>query len=96
MRTTGCRVWGGGGDGVGSAVRGAGPMTRALLLSREGVLQFTRRPCPPPQVLFHPNSGAAGEHGALQTIRLERYKAFYVTGESGRGVGGAPRTPAQA
>ncbi|XP_043302112.1 arylsulfatase G isoform X6 [Cervus canadensis] len=31
-------------------------------------------------VLFHPNSGAAGEDGALQTIRLERYKAFYVTG----------------
>ncbi|XP_043301866.1 arylsulfatase G isoform X3 [Cervus canadensis] len=32
------------------------------------------------RVLFHPNSGAAGEDGALQTIRLERYKAFYVTG----------------
>lgn len=36
------------------------------------------------QVLFHPNSGAAGEYGALQTVRLERYKAFYVTGELGR------------
>lgn len=33
------------------------------------------------QVLFHPNSGAAGEYGALQTVRLEHYKAFYVTGE---------------
>ncbi|XP_004693415.1 PREDICTED: arylsulfatase G isoform X3 [Condylura cristata] len=32
------------------------------------------------QVLFHPNSGAAGEYGALQTVRLERYKAFYITG----------------
>lgn len=90
MRTRGCRVWGG--DGVGSAVRGAGPMTRAVLLSREGVVRFTRRPRPPPQVLFHPNSGAAGEDGALQTVRLERYKAFYVTGESGRGLG-VPRGP---
>lgn len=42
----------------------------------------------PPQVLFHPNSGAAGEDGALQTVRLEQYKAFYVTGEWG-----APRGP---
>ncbi|XP_023986085.1 arylsulfatase G isoform X2 [Physeter macrocephalus] len=32
------------------------------------------------RVLFHPNSGAAGEDGALQTVRLERYKAFFVTG----------------
>ncbi|XP_004432973.1 PREDICTED: arylsulfatase G isoform X1 [Ceratotherium simum simum] len=32
------------------------------------------------RVLLHPNSGAAGEYGALQTIRLERYKAFYTTG----------------
>ncbi|XP_026903688.1 arylsulfatase G isoform X2 [Acinonyx jubatus] len=32
------------------------------------------------RVLFHPNSGAAGEYGALQTIRLEQHKAFYVTG----------------
>nr|XP_006199570.1 arylsulfatase G [Vicugna pacos] len=32
------------------------------------------------RVLFHPNSGAAGEDGALQTVRLERYKAFYITG----------------
>ncbi|XP_075418254.1 arylsulfatase G [Tenrec ecaudatus] len=32
------------------------------------------------RVLFHPNSGAAGEYGALQTVRLEQYKAFYITG----------------
>lgn len=32
------------------------------------------------KVLFHPNSGAAGEFGALQTVRLEHYKAFYITG----------------
>lgn len=32
------------------------------------------------RVLFHPNSGAAGEYGALQTVRLGPYKAFYVTG----------------
>ncbi|KAM7067945.1 arylsulfatase G isoform 1-T3 [Molossus nigricans] len=32
------------------------------------------------RALFHPNSGAAGEYGALQTVRLQRYKAFYVTG----------------
>ncbi|XP_023100390.2 arylsulfatase G isoform X3 [Felis catus] len=32
------------------------------------------------RVLFHPNSGAAGEYGALQTVRLEQHKAFYVTG----------------
>ncbi|XP_008047432.1 arylsulfatase G [Carlito syrichta] len=32
------------------------------------------------RMLFHPNSGAAGEFGALQTVRLGSYKAFYVTG----------------
>ncbi|XP_006833799.1 PREDICTED: arylsulfatase G [Chrysochloris asiatica] len=32
------------------------------------------------RVLFHPNSGAAGEYGALNTVRLEQYKAFFVTG----------------
>uniref|UniRef100_A0A8C0YTQ3 Arylsulfatase G n=1 Tax=Canis lupus familiaris TaxID=9615 RepID=A0A8C0YTQ3_CANLF len=32
------------------------------------------------RVLFHPNSGAAGEFGALQTVRLGSYKAFYVSG----------------
>lgn len=42
-------------------------------------------PAPLSQVLFHPNSGAAGEDGALQTVRVERYKAFFVTGELLRG-----------
>uniref|UniRef100_A0A8C5LCI4 Arylsulfatase G n=1 Tax=Jaculus jaculus TaxID=51337 RepID=A0A8C5LCI4_JACJA len=32
------------------------------------------------RVLFHPNSGAAGERGLLQTVRLGRHKAFYITG----------------
>ncbi|XP_034882075.1 arylsulfatase G isoform X2 [Mirounga leonina] len=32
------------------------------------------------RVLFHPNSGAAGEYGALQTVRLGHYKAFYISG----------------
>uniref|UniRef100_A0A4X2KXN3 Arylsulfatase G n=1 Tax=Vombatus ursinus TaxID=29139 RepID=A0A4X2KXN3_VOMUR len=32
------------------------------------------------RVLFHPNSGAAGSYGALQTVRLGQYKAFYITG----------------
>uniref|UniRef100_A0A4W3KGY7 Arylsulfatase G n=1 Tax=Callorhinchus milii TaxID=7868 RepID=A0A4W3KGY7_CALMI len=32
------------------------------------------------KTLFHPNSGAAGQIGDLQTIRLEQYKAFYLTG----------------
>ncbi|XP_042558661.1 arylsulfatase G isoform X1 [Dipodomys spectabilis] len=32
------------------------------------------------RVLFHPNSGAAGAYGDLQTVRLEQYKAFYITG----------------
>ncbi|KAM6174778.1 arylsulfatase G [Erethizon dorsatum] len=32
------------------------------------------------RVLFHPNSGAAGEYGALQAVRLEQYKAFFITG----------------
>ncbi|XP_058140599.1 arylsulfatase G isoform X21 [Dasypus novemcinctus] len=36
-------------------------------------------PQPGHRVLFHPNSGAAGEDGALQTVRLQRHKAFYVT-----------------
>lgn len=38
------------------------------------------QPCLP-QVLFHPNSGAAGEYGALQAVRLEQYKAYFITGE---------------
>ncbi|XP_013358659.1 PREDICTED: arylsulfatase G isoform X2 [Chinchilla lanigera] len=32
------------------------------------------------RVLFHPNSGAAGQYGALQAVRLEQYKAFFITG----------------
>ncbi|XP_029455171.1 arylsulfatase G isoform X10 [Rhinatrema bivittatum] len=32
------------------------------------------------KILFHPNSGAAGKYGGIQTVRMEQYKAFYVTG----------------
>lgn len=32
------------------------------------------------QLLFHPNSGAAGQFGDLQTVRMGRYKAYYITG----------------
>ncbi|XP_036609997.1 arylsulfatase G isoform X2 [Trichosurus vulpecula] len=32
------------------------------------------------RALFHPNSGAAGSYGALETVRLGQYKAFYITG----------------
>uniref|UniRef100_A0A8C6MHW3 Arylsulfatase G n=1 Tax=Nothobranchius furzeri TaxID=105023 RepID=A0A8C6MHW3_NOTFU len=32
------------------------------------------------EFLFHPNSGAAGKFGDLQTVRAEKYKAFFVTG----------------
>ncbi|KAK1162245.1 hypothetical protein AOXY_G18599 [Acipenser oxyrinchus oxyrinchus] len=32
------------------------------------------------KTLFHPNSGAAGRFGDLQTVRLEQYKAYYLTG----------------
>ncbi|KAF7657515.1 hypothetical protein LDENG_00026250 [Lucifuga dentata] len=32
------------------------------------------------EVLFHPNSGAAGEFGDLQTGRTGKHKAFYLTG----------------
>lgn len=32
------------------------------------------------RVLFHPNSGAAGEYGVLQTVRLDHHKAFFITG----------------
>ncbi|XP_072524260.1 arylsulfatase G isoform X2 [Salminus brasiliensis] len=30
--------------------------------------------------LMHPNSGAAGQFGDLQTVRVGRHKAFYITG----------------
>ncbi|XP_051524145.1 arylsulfatase G isoform X2 [Myxocyprinus asiaticus] len=32
--------------------------------------------------LMHPNSGAAGQFGDFQTIRLRNHKAFYITGGS--------------
>ncbi|XP_037547281.1 arylsulfatase G [Nematolebias whitei] len=32
------------------------------------------------EFLFHPNSGAAGVFGDLQTVRAGKYKAFYITG----------------
>ncbi|XP_061160559.1 arylsulfatase G-like isoform X1 [Syngnathus typhle] len=33
-------------------------------------------------VLFHPNGGAAGRLGDLQTVRVGKYKAFYLTGSA--------------
>ncbi|XP_026861846.2 arylsulfatase G isoform X5 [Electrophorus electricus] len=38
--------------------------------------------------LMHPNSGAAGQFGDLQTVRVGRHKAFYITG-SAEACGGA-------
>lgn len=32
------------------------------------------------EFLFHPNSGAAGQFGDLQTVRTRKHKAFYITG----------------
>ncbi|KFW66837.1 Arylsulfatase G, partial [Pygoscelis adeliae] len=32
------------------------------------------------KVLLHPNSGAAGKDGEIETLRLAQYKAFYTTG----------------
>ncbi|XP_062859177.1 arylsulfatase G [Trichomycterus rosablanca] len=32
------------------------------------------------KTLMHPNSGAAGQFGDLQTVRVGHYKAFYITG----------------
>lgn len=32
------------------------------------------------EFLFHPNSGAAGQYGDLQTVRTRKHKAFYMTG----------------
>ncbi|KAM8945718.1 LOW QUALITY PROTEIN: arylsulfatase G [Pelodytes ibericus] len=32
------------------------------------------------RTLFHPNSGAAGTFGDIETVRLDHYKAFYTTG----------------
>uniref|UniRef100_H2V0E1 Arylsulfatase G n=1 Tax=Takifugu rubripes TaxID=31033 RepID=H2V0E1_TAKRU len=44
------------------------------------------------EVLFHPNSGAAGTFGYLQTVRMGRYKAFYLTGAA-EACGGATGRP---
>ncbi|XP_077595260.1 arylsulfatase G [Stigmatopora nigra] len=44
------------------------------------------------QVLFHPNSGAAGHFGDFQAIRAGKYKAFYLTGGA-EACGGAAATP---
>nr|XP_020462007.1 arylsulfatase G [Monopterus albus]XP_020462008.1 arylsulfatase G [Monopterus albus] len=40
------------------------------------------------EFLFHPNSGAAGSFGDLQTVRRGKHKAFYITG-SAKACGGA-------
>ncbi|KAK9530595.1 hypothetical protein VZT92_012086 [Zoarces viviparus] len=40
------------------------------------------------EFLFHPNSGAAGNFGDLQTVRTETHKAFYITGAA-EACGGA-------
>lgn len=32
------------------------------------------------EFLFHPNSGASGLYGDLQTVRTRKHKAFYITG----------------
>ncbi|KAM3592798.1 uncharacterized protein V6R79_025352 [Siganus canaliculatus] len=41
--------------------------------------------------LFHPNSGAAGKFGDLQTVRMGKYKAFYITGAAEACGGGTGR-----
>ncbi|XP_068439184.1 arylsulfatase G-like isoform X1 [Clinocottus analis] len=40
------------------------------------------------EFLFHPNSGAAGKFGDLQTVQTETHKAFYITGAA-EACGGA-------
>ncbi|XP_050922277.1 arylsulfatase G isoform X2 [Lates calcarifer] len=40
------------------------------------------------EFLFHPNSGAAGQFGDLQTVRSGKHKAFYITGAA-ESCGGA-------
>ncbi|XP_041818277.1 arylsulfatase G isoform X1 [Chelmon rostratus] len=44
------------------------------------------------EFLFHPNSGAAGTFGDLQTVRTGKHKAFYITGaaEACGGTTGSP------
>ncbi|XP_056628141.1 arylsulfatase G-like isoform X3 [Triplophysa dalaica] len=39
--------------------------------------------------IMHPNSGAAGQFGDLQTVRLKHHKAFYITGGSEACGGGS-------
>ncbi|KAM4623757.1 arylsulfatase G [Polymixia lowei] len=43
------------------------------------------------EFLLHPNSGAAGRFGDLQTVRAGNHKAFYITGASVACGGGAGR-----
>ncbi|KAG7506482.1 arylsulfatase G [Solea senegalensis] len=43
------------------------------------------------EFLFHPNSGAAGTFGDLQTVRTGKHKAFYITGAA-ESCGGATGT----
>ncbi|KAG9350319.1 hypothetical protein JZ751_026673 [Albula glossodonta] len=45
--------------------------------------------------LCHPNSGAAGQFGDLQTIRLGQYKAFYITGAAEACGGGSGKQEVQ-
>ncbi|XP_015255272.1 PREDICTED: arylsulfatase G isoform X1 [Cyprinodon variegatus] len=40
------------------------------------------------EFLFHPNSGAAGKFGDLQTVRVGKHKAFYITGGAEACTGG--------
>ncbi|XP_076616094.1 arylsulfatase G [Chaetodon auriga] len=44
------------------------------------------------EFLFHPNSGAAGTFGDLQTVRTGNHKAFYITGAAAA-CGGATGGP---
>ncbi|XP_077958674.1 arylsulfatase G isoform X2 [Gasterosteus aculeatus] len=44
------------------------------------------------EFLFHPNSGAAGRFGDLQTVRTGTHKAFYITGAA-EACGGATGRP---
>ncbi|KAJ6656429.1 hypothetical protein lerEdw1_003717 [Lerista edwardsae] len=43
----------------------------------DGYLMFSFK------ALFHPNSGAAGKFGEIQALRLDQYKAFYLTASAG-------------
>ncbi|KAM6963538.1 arylsulfatase G [Tautogolabrus adspersus] len=52
--------------------------TKVLLHGEEAAHEF----------LFHPNSGAAGRFGDLQTVRTGKHKAFYITGAA-EACGGA-------